>query len=192
MSEENFNSEGRAADHLDALINAAQSGTGAPDETGITGFVEWSRSLRPDATYVDDLERHLMALHRVQRHARRRVIRRAVAVAAGGNVSDGGGKVAVSARVGADEAVAGSSEVGVLYSTEKMAVRVRSGVLVRNGVGGETRGRLQAASKTTAMSPTILRSFLNGNIHFSSISRQIITVLYYRTFNTCHSSQMRV
>ena len=115
-----------------------------------------------------------------------------VAVAAGGNVSDGGGKVAVSARVGADEAVAGSSEVGVLYSTEKMAVRVRSGVLVRNGVGGETRGRLQAASKTTAMSPTILRSFLNGNIHFSSISRQIITVLYYRTFNTCHSSQMRV
>jgi hypothetical protein len=82
MSEENFNSEGRAADHLDALINAAQSGIGAPDETGITGFVEWSRSLRPDATYVDDLERHLMALHRVQRHARRRVIRRAVAVAA--------------------------------------------------------------------------------------------------------------
>jgi hypothetical protein len=82
MSEENFNSEGRAADHLDALINAAQSGTGAPDDTGITGFVEWSQSLRPDAAYVNDLERHLMALHRIQRHSRRRLIRRAVVVAA--------------------------------------------------------------------------------------------------------------
>ena len=82
MSEGNFNSEGRAADHLDALITAAQSGTGAPDETGITEFVEWSRSLRPDAAYVNDLEQHLMALHRVRRRTRARLIRRAGAVAA--------------------------------------------------------------------------------------------------------------